>query len=515
MPKYPNGGGSEGPNGLIITTLESEALYVGQILHVRVEFEDNSLDISNITILGENGQPLTLASGDVNHNDIRDAGEAWVYNTTHTVTAAELAAGTPLTLFYQGQSAPPGADPLVLSADLKLDVSGPLRAVNLVSGDGGAHWYFQVGSDPHDNAADISILTGIAPDHLLAGTPHFSAGQALKFFFAVKNVSPDAVTNVHVTDVAYSVDFTLAGLAAGATSTTVVSASAIATALLPNTLAASTTVNGLVLQDSHEGSYFTTAGSPFLAGPAARELSYWKAHPEAWAQYVVEEKGVRGVWVGDLDRRPDDPMQPTFAEHSLFVPVDAVKQLFELNGSDDLREAIAAQAIVAQFNYNAGVHLAGSEATDSFQGDVLSDAVAFLYGGTFGARSFYGDFRGADITAGDEFLSAGPSNSFDFNTKTHKLTSTKTTPGSVDAKGPHTFQSEDYGDFQVSGQGLLSALRLFNGNHLVADGQGHVAWNATGEVLGPYTNVMLNGPNDFWSVLHSVSTGKGLFEGIF
>ena len=109
----------------------------------------------------------------------------------------------------------------------------------------------------------------------------------------------------------------------------------------------------------------------------------------------------------------------------------------------------------------------------------------------------------------------GPNNSFDYNTTSHKFSTPITTPGSAGAKSPHLYHSQDYGDFQASGQGLLSALNLFNSNHLVTDPLGQtVGWNASGAADGPYFDVSLNGANDFWSILHVLTTGKGLFEGI-
>ena len=259
---------------------------------------------------------------------------------------------------------------------------------------------------------------------------------------------------------------------------------------------------------------FATQTLPIDKAFVARDLAYWRDHPEAWQPFMLpvgflpmlpeSDFAMTGVWLGDTNRTgvaPDDL-------EALFVPIDAIRSLLASSGKGDVRELVLAQTIVAQFNVYAGAELAGRSLlpvggpSDGLAGDLISEAIQFLQN------------NGVDSGRYRDLLDTGVGSDFEFNLKTDKLVSPKLSIGSTEWKSVTTYHSEHYGDFKATGQGFLSALQAFNTNRLVVTEQGMVGWNASAAPGGALTNLGLNGIDDYWRVLHELTTGKGLFEGI-
>jgi hypothetical protein len=493
--------------------------YPGQVITFQISLAGSQFNLpeSNITISPVGGAPLPLVSGDVNGDSILQTDETWVYTVTHVVTAADLTPGSELNFQFQGSGKDTNGVIERHSGFAIVAATGPIRIVNLVSGDGGANWYVSH-IEPHDTIQELSALTGLTPNALHLGTPLFQPGASLQELFVVQNVSPQGLTNVTLADTRYDLStVSIGALAPGAVFKTMVAGTTAYGAPVTDVFTAKAMFDGLSVGDTHTGDYDAYSNASFQQGPEAHDVAYWSKHPEAWVSNVVKvtnSDGINqpGVWVGAVD-----PSTTPAAQGALFVPIEAVRQLLATNGGDDLRLGIAAQAIAAQFNLDAGVHVPGAS-LGALSGDLLSEAVAFLYGSRtiFDAYRYHGaSISGEDVGGSAGYLSVGPKDTFDYNTRTHEFSSPKTALDSSEAVTPHQYVARDGGDFFESGVGLESALNLFNTNHLVTDSLGQtVGWDASGTVGGPYTLVGLNLDNDFWSVLHTVTTGTGLFEGI-
>jgi uncharacterized repeat protein (TIGR01451 family) len=394
-----------------------------------------------------------------------------------------------------------------------------LNVEKLVSVDGGTNWYFQA-DDADDTIANVAALTGIGAAHLHIGTPSLPAGNQVKFEFVVSNVGNVDLNNVSLTDNVYGTDanHNFGTVKAGATvtetitETSVYGAAVTDTATVTSDAVTDTAGDSLTPKDTDSAAYNGT----FTQSNPGLSIGYWYNHHtgSTWDECYVTINGVatKGLLLGDA-------LGAVWAAHQttgtslgsvptgmLFIPDAAAAQLINASQTaNDTRQILLSQAIAAQENIDHGTVDPGTHPYTPGM-DLIGEAVAWLTSG------------GGNIdTNHDGILETGATNSGnEYNTTTRAFTSTALTSNSSAWQTQHTYVSADYGSFSADGEGLKNALQALNTNHLVTENNGaYVAWNPSGTPFGAIdpASVSLNGPNDFWHVLH-LETSSGLLHGI-
>jgi uncharacterized repeat protein (TIGR01451 family) len=451
---------------------------------------------------GSLGTIVSLAVG--HHQD---------FSYTVNATQAQIDAGTAISntaTVTDDQTASKSA-----TATVTIDQDPAISVDKQVSVNGGATW-LDVG------VGNLSDLTAIA------------LGATVEFRLKVTNTGNLSETGVSATDSALGTTldghhFTFGGqgsinLAVGQSTYSDVLSGPTAGGLNTDTaMVTGTAADKSVVTASDSANYTGTFSQ--TGATTGLTQGYWYNHQSAWHETYLGTKTVanEGVLLGDTTGAIT-LITGAVPTGMLFIPQAAAVELINASTSaNDTRQILLSQALAAQLNIDSGDKVPGDPTTAK---NLISEAVAWLEGQVPNSGAAKID------TNGDRILSTGTTNAgYEYNTKTAAFTSPTLTSSQTAWQTQNAIYSADHyhpagtgsafgpgAAFSADGEGLKNALQAFNMNHLVTNAGGTgVAWDQSGSATGPYTDLSLNGGNDFWSILHieaNHSANASLLHGI-
>ena len=443
--------------------------------------------LSGVGVTDNQGVTPVLQSGDLNNNHLLDTNETWIYTASGVAGAgAYHNVGTTGGTYTDdvGQTSSPTA---------------------------------------HDDSGYFGATTGIHIDKTTtgkdtAGVTHTGdgisvvAGSAVTWTYTVTNTGNEALSNVSVADnkgvtpVLQAVDLVhhtgdLNGNHLLDTNETwIYTASGTAgVGAYGNVGTASGSYTDNVGQTSTPSSTDPSSYTGvFVQSHLGLTIGYWYNHQSAWtlatnlAGPANKDGSHTGILLGDANGN----LTTDAGENTLFISKDMAAQLINSSQTaNDTRQILLSQAIAAQLNIDThsgdpGYHTPVTSPVT----DLISEAVQWLKGTT----AVYSDGSSGKIdTNGNGILDAA-----EYSVSQAKFSTAALTSSTKAWQQPVAYATHDYGTVHADGEGLKNALQALNQNQLVVDGSGlFVAWDDSGSATGPYTDVLTNGPNDFWKVL--------------
>jgi hypothetical protein len=467
-----------------------------------------------LTVTDDHNLVITYQSGD-DGDDLLELGETWLYTATGVATAGQYNnIGTATVTTEAGQDAVTdfdtssyfGADPKIAITKVTTGTDSASHTntgdgINVVTGTN-VLWTYTLTNTGNEPLSDVKIVDDM-------GTPATADDVTLTAANThTGDIDLDGKLDTNETWV-----FTLGGTAKAGDYANLATASGSFTDDTSHTSTATAS------DDSSYHAFTFGQSTPGLT------IGYWYNHQSAWTSYLVaqptgtqitnKDGSHTGILLGDANGNHAIDA----GETTLWMSKDAAAQL--INSSQtatDTRQILMSQAIATQLNIDAGTKDPGYDyVTHNADGALITEAVKWLRG--------LGDYHWTNSTGNVDSNHNGVLDVAEYNPGLK--TATLTADGNLSQSGTQvltsslsawqaavTYDAFDYNhipkpapgdttvDFWANGEGLKNALQAVNQNHLVVDTAGQVvAWNESGSATGPYTELHLNGPNDFWVVL--------------